>query len=259
MLRKTIFLLALLLLQLLPARAYVRLDYSPLFIRSGYEGRFVNGYYERLDFRNANYFGITGSMACSRNTSASIGVGLTRAGFQKETQGFFPATNQYGLAVVTQRNDYWTFPVSFFFSFSTRSANTSGIRLSYVPMVLGATHRTISLAGGAEQSDFASTYSDDSQPFRHSLLLYVSNIVGNRNRTLFFGIDPFIGIGSSFFKSDGVKLNTMTYGISCSVQFKLPHISIERRPDPDKQRQQQAIRQKQKEIEQQLKNKPKQQ
>ncbi|TND05361.1 MAG: hypothetical protein FD123_3654 [Bacteroidetes bacterium] len=262
MLRKTVLLFFPLLLLLFPAEAtgnFIRLDYSPIMIRAGYSGRLVNGFYENLDFRNGNYFGLNYSIPLTRSSSLSFGLGLTRIGFQKETQGIFPETNTYGLAAVTQRNDYWTFPASFYYSFARRTNGNSGIRLSYVPCVLGGTRAEISLLGGAEQSSFAADYRDDSQPFRHSLLLYITNMLGNRKRSLFLGLDPFIGIGSGFFKSDGVKLNTMSFGISFNLQFNMPRISIdlERKPDPKQIQKQNELKQKQKEIEEQLKNKPK--
>jgi|GEM_PF-3132608 len=261
MLRKAYFLFFLLLLRLTPAEAFIRIDYSPFFLRAGYSGRLTNGFYETLDFRNANYFGLTFSTPLSRSSTLSYGLGFTRVGFEKQTQGIFPETNAYGLAVVKQTNSYWTFPVSCFFSLARRTNGNSGIRLAYLPCVLGGTKAEISLLGGAEQSAFAANYRDDSQPFRHSLLLYIANTIGNRSRTLFFGLDPFIGIGSGFFKSDGAKLNTMSFGVSLSMQFRLDNISItlEKESSRGNQSRKEALERKQKEIEKQLKNSPKKQ
>lgn len=237
----------------------IRLEYAPVFYRYETGTRFSGGLAGQLQFGASFYGGLTYSFQLSRKSSLALGLGLLRNRFGKQYQGIFPETNAYGLAVVSQRNDYWVFPVSYFQSFSSRTNYTAGVRISYLPCVLGAARRDIVLAGGAAQSGFEERFTDDSQVFEHSLRLYTSNQVATGKGGMIIGIDPYIGFGSGFFKSDGMKINTISLGLSLGLQFKAPRISIdiERKPDPDELRKKKELEQKQKEIEQQLKNKPK--
>lgn len=251
---------------------YFGFSYSSFMLRSPNVGRNVNGLFENVKHLQGQYVGGTIAFPCFRNSQFGIGIGLSRIYFQKETQGVFAETNEYGFAIVNGTNDRWTFPISY--SWVTvpiykksgprgykpyHSSFHSGIRISYVPSFEGSVSSNVETFGGAVLSSYASSYTNNTQSFQHSVLFSLSNQISSRQRGFILNIDPYVGIGSGYFKNDRSDISTLSFGISLSIQLRIPDIEIEREitPKPENEERKKLLEQKQKEIEEQLKNKPK--
>lgn len=251
---------------------YFGVSYSNFLLRSPQSGRIVNGLFENVSRIQGQYYGGNIAFPCFGNGQFGIGLGLSRITFQKETQGVFTETNEYGYAIVNGKNDRWTFPISYAWVkhpiYKNRGPKGyqppygnfhSGIRISYVPSFEGSVSSLVETFGGAVLSSYAATYTDNTQAFQHSLLFSMTNQISPRSRGIILNIDPYVGIGSGYFKSDGSDISTLSFGISLCLQLRIPDIEIEREiiRKPGNEEKKKLLEQKQKEIEEQLKNKPK--
>jgi len=245
---------------------YTGPEFSMFTARNSNSGRTIDGLFEKLAALDGNYLGWDFNIPLSRTCYFSAGVGLKKISYRKETQGVFPETGLYGLAVINGRNDYWTFPISVCWqgtsssygyrnSYNSRTINNRGLKISYIPSVLSSTKTNVNTTGGAVLSTYANDYPADDQVFQHSVMFSFCNQLFPSRSSFRLNVDPFISIGTSYFKSGGSSINTISYGINLSVHFKMPRITIEKKttPDPSKADKKKQIEKKQKEIEEQLK------
>lgn len=242
------------------ARINIGLTYAPFLVN--YAARNSNtALFEKTGMPYGQLFGLQFYTALSRSSTLSFGAGISQVRYRKETSGIFPESNAFGITVIDQRNGYWTFPVSFYQTFARRSGAGSygGLRITYLPAVLGRSDTHISTYAGAVESSYATNYRDDSQAFQHSLLVSFSNQLqlGRNSPTISF--DPYLGIGSGYEKRDKMNICTISFGIQIGFRFSVPEISIDthREPDKEKEKKKQELLKKQKEIEQQLNKQPK--
>jgi len=235
-------------------------------VRTANTANRINGLYEKTNRLEGNMLAVTYHLS-GNNVSFDIGVGSSKIMFEKETQGVFAQTNQFGLATVSGRIDYWSFPLSLSFLMPTSLPRTyryrrlhSYIRISYVPSFEAGNSYRIKTSGGAELSSFQTDYQLNAQGFQHSLQLGFSNRFYARDKKIILSIDPFAAIGSGYFKESGTRFKTFSYGLNLSIAFKfrVPVITIEREThNPDKEEKRKQLEQKQKEIEDQLNKQPK--
>jgi hypothetical protein len=229
-------------------------------------GRVSGNLYEKLSLVQGNHWGISRSLPVTRNAGFTIGIGYSQTDFQKETQGVFPETGQYGFVSVNGTLKYWAFPVSFAISNRSTSlyqvrkhASSSpyliGLRILYVPSVSNNTTAELTALGGGVQSAYLNGYKNDEEKFRHALLFCITNQVqlGRKAKLL---IDPFVGLTGPHFKSSADGFNDLSYGIKFSLQFQLPQISLEWERSVKNEEKKKRLEEKQKEIEEQLKKKP---
>jgi hypothetical protein len=257
----------LLLSLLLPGYASIKagnpwgVDYSLFAVKPHSPGRSLGSLYEKLDGIQGSAWAITHSMPLTRSSGITIGAGYRSVDFQRETQGIFPETGQYGFVSVNGKLNYWIFPVSWAvvsrgtFGRSYGSSYLVGLRILYIPSFIHHSSFEVNSLGGGVQSAYAGKYTNQEQHFQHALLFSVTNQVFLSRKTKLV-IDPYIGMGSAFFRSAGNIFNDIQYGIRFSFHFTLPQISIELQPDPNKNLTKKQLEQKQKEIEDQLHNKP---
>ena len=263
-----LFFLLLITCSVFSQKNYINIEASIFGIKSDPRTIIINGLTEKIIRTEGKGTGLTFQIANGRNASFGLGMGLNTISFQKETQGVFSETNQFGIAQVDGTISYWCFPISYSLTIPRayyRSCNRSNksnhsFKLFYVPCYEGYRSININTLGGAELSSFANTYEMNEQHFQHSLLFSISNQFFLASKQIKISIDPFVGLGSGYFKESATHINTVSYGVNVSLafHFKLPTISVEKEVDSknaDEKKKQ--LEQKQKEIKDQLNKQPK--
>lgn len=253
-------------------RNYLAFDYSISQFRNSHSKGTASGLSEKLSRYEGNYAGASYHLACGRKNYLSLGMCLSTILYQKEWQGTFPQSNQYGAASVNGQISYWSFPFSY-----TRTAASNhrghyrnyhsapqrfnfGFSITYTPSFKGRNSFSANTSGGADLNTFLLGFRSDEQSFQHSLTLALCDQLFLLNKAIRLDLEPYAGIGSSHFKEGGASLHTITYGlrIRIGLSVKLPNIRIEREADKgNAEEKKKLLEQKQKEIEEQLNKNPK--
>ena len=244
----------------LPLKAWNHLgaEYSLFDMRAGNTTRDLGGLLERVNFMQGKYRGGSFHVPVTRYSYLGIGIGLMTLDYQKEVSGIFPETGQYGTVLANGHTAYWSFPLSFECMNAGRSDFRRGFVITYMPSVEGRNTFTINSYAGAGQSAYAAGYSNHEQVFMHALIFSLTNQLNFCRGHLRVCIDPYAGISSGIFNYQKAAIANLKFGISFRILFKPPHISIECEHTDRNGEKKKLLEQKQKEIEQQLKNKPKQ-
>lgn len=239
----TLFLSLILGLSIQAQQNYLMFDYSISQYKSIQKnGTSVTGISEKLNRCEGNYLGGSYYFSIERNNSLSIGIGLSKIIYQKEWQGVFPESNQFGIATVNGQIDYWSFPVSYSWSSGSRPRSfyrcggyrrdrlRFGFIITYTPSFEGRNSFSVNTLGGSDQTTFLSSFQSNEQAFQHSLTLGLSDqfyLLENRIR---LDVESYAGIGSGFFKETGTNINNISYGVRfrIGIKAKLPKISIEK-------------------------------
>ena len=181
----------------------------------------------------------------------NIGLGYTSGKFESEIQGLFPETNQYGIAVIYTNLNYWSFPISLHFITKNK---TIGMFISYTPNIIAYSGRLVKKYGGAESSVYLSNYHEDYSVFQHSMICSLNLNLGNTYSAFGFSVNPYIGIGSGFFRNQKQIISTLTYGvnISCLIETQGIHINWRTNNNYKKDQKEKELKKKQKEIEEKL-------
>lgn len=229
----------------------------------------------KLNRCEGKYIGGSYHFALNAKNAIGVGMGLSKINYQKEWLGVFPESNQFGIATVNGKTEYWSFPVSYTWTNGRGIRNyikglrhhynkeklRCGFSITYTPSFIGKSSFSINTLGGANYNTFLSTFNSNEQAFQHSLTLGLSDqfyLLENRIR---LDLEPYTGIGSGFFKESGTNINNISYGLRLriGIKAKLPKIRIEKEVDKgNAEEKKKQLEQKQKEIEEQLnKNKPK--
>jgi hypothetical protein len=253
-------------------RHYLNFDYSIFQFKHSQTDNYSNGLSKRLNRCEGSYEGASFHFAARRNNSIGIGMGLSNITYQKEWLGTFPESNQFGFATVRGQIKYWSFPVSYtriigsgvkhrYRSCYRRRENFRfGFSITYIPSFEGKSSFTANTFGGANLDTFLSDFESNEQSFQHSLMLGLCNQFFLINKCMKIDLEPYLGIGSGYFKEYGTNINNLTYGLRLRIGFsvRLPTISIQREVDSgnaaEKKKQ---LEQKQKEIQEQLNKNPK--
>ncbi len=223
---------------------------------------------EKINRFESKYAGGSISFFCDKRNSLSIGMGLSSIGYQKEWQGIFPESNQFGIVVVNGSIGYWSFPIAYNYIPGKayrgpgrhyrygRDRFRFGFKITYVPSFLGQSSFSVTTYGGADPTTFLSTFESNEQPFQHSLTFGLNDQLVLLNKHLRLELEPYIGIGSGYFKETGTNLTTLSYGLRMHIGLfaKLPRISIEKEIDSGHtEEKKKLLQKKQQEIEEQLK------
>lgn len=254
-------------------RSYLAFDYSVSQFKLSKPGSISGGLYQKLNRCNGNYTGASFHFAPGQKTTLGIGIGLSRLYYQKEWLGTFPESNQFGAAIVEGQMGYWSFPVSYIRTcgIGPKGLNRNyrsrkdwlhfGFSITYIPSFLGQTSFSATTSGGADRNTFLSGFHSDEQTFQHSLTIGFSDQLLLLNKHIRLDVEPYAGLGSSYFKENGTSINNFCFGLRMriGISIKLPAISIEKEKDTkDAQQKKQLLKQKEKEIQEQLKQTPKQ-
>ena len=235
-------------------------DYYAFSIKTNAPIKFENGLFEKMDALHGHYWGGCYGLPITRNSAIGLGLGISTVQYQKEIQGIFPETGQYGFISINGTMNYWSLPVSYVITRSSsrfRYSYYNGIRLTYVPSFVNNSSTSLNANGGSTQSEQFLDHKKDEVRFQHSLLISITNQI-YLARKLKLCIDPYIGFGSGYFTDEKAIVSNISYGLRLSIQFRLPDISfqIEHHTDAKELEKQKLLQQKQKEIEEQLR-KPK--
>ncbi|HEY6161605.1 MAG TPA: hypothetical protein VI112_10290 [Bacteroidia bacterium] len=233
-------------------------DYSLFDVRHAYSVRNINGLFEKINFVEGRCWNVSIHKIVTRHSYLCFGMGFMTMDYQKEIEGIFPETGQYGTIIARGKTGYWSFPVSLMCMNAGRAEFSRGIIITYLPSFEGQNSFSVNTYGGALQSAYRAQYTNEEQAFTHALLFTLTNQLNFYRGYLRLCIDPYVGIGSGLFKYEGAAIDNLRFGISFKVITRLPHISIERECSHHNDEKKKLLEQKQKEIEQQLKNKPKQ-
>lgn len=265
----TLFLALLLGVSIHAQRNYLNFDYSISQYKVPQVGENIFGLSEKLNRCEGNFIGGSIQFAIGRKKSIGIGLGLSTINYQKEWQGIFPESNQFGVAKVDGTIAYWSFPVSYTWicangprSLTRHYCKTKdrlyfGFRISYTPSFAGRNSFSLTTAGGADQTTFLENFKSNEQAFQHSLTVGLCNQLYLIDNHLKMELEPYAGIGSGFFKETGTKINNISFGLRLRVgiSVKLPRITIEREVDKgNAEEKKKQLLEKQKEIEEQLNN-----
>jgi hypothetical protein len=267
-----ILLLSFLGISLQAQRNYLAFDYSISQFKPSYTSENLDGILKRLNRCEGNYAGASYHFAVGRRTFASIGIGISKINYKKEWLGTFPESNQFGIATVDGQISYWSFPISY-----TRiiaSATQSGFRncrprkekfrfgfsITYTPSFEGKNFFSATTSGGADLNTFLSGFQGNTQSFQHSLTAGFCNQFFLINKSARLDLEPYAGIGSSYFKEGGTSINNLCYGLRLRIALsaKLPKIRIEKEVNTgNAEEKKKLLEQKQKEIQEQLNRNPK--
>ena len=224
---------------------------------------------EKLNRCEGTYTGGSFHFALGRKNSLGIGMGLQKINYQKEWQGTFPESNQFGVAQVNGEIAYWSFPISYRwiagqgprglnrFYCSRKDRFHFGFSFTYTPCFEGSNSFSVTTVGGADLNTFLSTFHSNEQAFQHSFTVGLSNQLYLLNNHLRMDVEPYAGIESGYFKESGTSINNINFGLRLQIGFlaKLPHISIEREVNPgDSEEKKKKLKEKQKEIEDKIRN-----
>src|SRR6476620_5799991 len=109
---------------------------------------------EKTNIIEVNQTGLTYHIGFRHSGSFNLGIALSKISFQKETQGIFSETNQFGIGLVDGTINYWSFPISCSFTLPSYSGtfgkNTrlrNAIRIRYVPSFEGKSDYRVSTSG----------------------------------------------------------------------------------------------------------------
>ncbi len=243
---------------------YLAFDYSFSQFKLSQTGGASAGIFEKLNRCEGNYTGVSYHFRYSRKSSVSIGMGLSKVNYQKEWMGTFPESNQFGVALVKGQIAYWSFPVSYSWIGGVKRTRRSrfgkdrlhfGFTVTYTPSFEGKNSFSLDTYGGASHNTFLSSFHSNEQSFQHSLTVGFCDQLFLFDNYLRLDIEPYAGIGSSYFKEGGTSINNICYGLRFRIALnaKLPHISINKEVDKgNAEEKKKLLQQKQKEIREQL-------
>ncbi len=250
-------------------RNFLNFDYSISQYKLPSVGETVFGLSEKLNRCEGNFIGGSYQFAVGRKSFIGIGMGLSKISYQKEWQGTFPESNQFGIANVNGKIDYWSFPVSYTWihgrpirsyikNFRHHYNNQKlhfGFSITYTPSFEGRNTFSATTAGGADQTSFLANFKSNEQAFQHSLTVGLCSQLYLIDNHLKMELEPYAGIGSGFFKETGTNINNISFGLRCriGISVKLPRITIEREVDKgNAEEKKKQLLEKQKEIKKQL-------
>jgi len=246
---------------------YLLFDYSVSQFKLSQTSTTSSTLSEKLNRCEGKYAGASYHFALGRKNSIGIGMGLSKINYQKEWLGVFPESNQFGVAMVNGQIEYWSFPVSYTrtngygrnnlarYSRFKRDQAHFGFTITYTPSFIGKNSFSVNTLGGADHNTFLSSFNSNEQAFQHSLTIGLSDqfyLLENRIR---IDLEPYFGMGSSFFKEGGTNINNLSFGLRCRIGLytKLPQINIEREvAKGNAEEKKKQLEQKQKEIQEQL-------
>jgi hypothetical protein len=182
-----------------------------------------------------------------------VGIGIKTVNIEREIQGVFPETNQYGVAIINTNINYWSIPITL----NLVSRKLPRICFTYVPAVIANSKQTIQKYGGAIESEYLNKFPDDISLFQQSLLCSISATFSG-NRSLFtFCFNPYFGIGTGLMKDQKAIISNFTYGLGMSITIDAPSIHITRttHDNPSRRNKEEELKRKQEEIEKKLINK----
>lgn len=254
-------------------RNYLMFDYSFYqFQPSKVSGNYA-GIPEKLNRCEGNYAGASYHFSLGRKNFLGIGMGLSKVNYQKEWLGTFPQSNQFGVVIVNGQIAYWSFPISYTWAGSSvrrslyRNCHSGrdwlhfGFSFTYVPSFEGRNTFSVNTSGGADPNAFLSNFNSNEQPFQHSITIGLCDQVFLLNKGIRIDLEPYAGIGSGYFKENGISFNTTSFGLRFRIGFsaKLPNIQIEKETvnTGNLEEKKKLLKQKQKEIQEQLNKNPK--
>ena len=179
-----------------------------------------------------------------------VGIGLKTVNIEREIQGVFPETNQYGMAIINTNINYWSIPITL----NLVSRKLPKIGFTYIPAVIANSNQTMQKYGGATESEYLKKFPDDISLFQQSLLCSISATFGG-NRSLFtFCLNPYFGIGTGLMKDQKAIISNITYGLGMSITIDTPSIHITRTTQNNSSRRnkEEELKRKQEEIEKKL-------
>lgn len=206
--------------------------------------------------------------SCDKTNQLGIGMNLSTISYEKEWKGIFPESNEFGWVQVNGKLKYWSFPVSYnwlplsgprsYFRCGgyRREKFHFGFSITYIPSFLAQSTYRANTMGGADLNTFLSTFQSNEQNFQQSLTLALSDQFLMLDKHLRLDVEPYVGIGSGYFKESGAHLTTVIYGLKLRVGLwsKLPTLEIEREVNRGNEEQKKKeLEKKQKEIEEKLK------
>ncbi|MBL0328524.1 MAG: hypothetical protein IPP64_03680 [Bacteroidetes bacterium] len=245
-------------------RNFLNFDYSISHYKIPQVGETVFGLSEKINRCEGNFIGGSYHIAVRRKHFIGIGMGLSEIKYQKEWQGTFPESNQFGVATVDGKISYWSFPVSYSWiqSRGYRSYHHMnqqklrfGFTFTYTPSFESYTSVSVTTAGGANQTTFLANFKSNEQAFQHSLTVGLCSQLFLIDNHLKMELEPSAGLGSGFFKETGTNINTVSFGLRCriGISLKLPRITIEKEIDKgNAEEKKKQLLEKQKQIEEQL-------
>lgn len=262
-----LFLSFILGLSLQAQRNYLNFDYSISQFKILNANKYSSTLSEKLNRCEGNYLGGSYHFSVGRKSSIGIGMGLTKINYQKEWQGTFPESNQFGVATVDGKISYWSFPVSYTwiqgrvyrgyrsYHHVSQQKLHFGFTFTYTPSFVGWNSYTVKTAGGAYQPTFLSNFRSNEQSFQHSLTVGICNQLYLIDNHLKMEVEPYAGIGSGYFKESGTNLNAISFGLRCriGISAKLPHITIVKEVDKgNAEEKKKQLLEKQKQIQEQI-------
>lgn len=218
--------------------------------------------FQKLNRCESFYTGGSYHFSVDRKHSFSFGIGVSKINYQKIRQGIFPDNNQFGIATINGQVRYWSFPVSYT-RICAKSTNALGYKrsrfhfgftLTYTPAWEGKNSFTVDAAGGVDPNMFYTNYISNVQPFQHSLSFGLCNQLFLLRKWIRMDVEPYIGIGSGFFKEDGTNISNTCFGVRFRMGFnaRLPTITIEKETNKISEEKKKLLEEKQKEIQKQL-------
>lgn len=248
-------------------RNFLNFDYSISQYKIPQAGGNASGLSEKLNRCEGSFIGGSYQFAVGRKSFIGIGMGLNKINYQKEWQGTFPESNQFGVAKADGKISYWSFPVSYTWIQgrayrgyrSHHHLNQQklhfGFTFTYTPSFESYISLSVTTAGGANQTSFLANFKSNEQAFQHSLTVgFVSQLYLIDNH-LKMEMEPYGGIGSGFFKETGTNINNVSFGLRCriGISVKLPRITIEKEVDKgNAEEKKKQLLEKQKQIQEQL-------
>jgi hypothetical protein len=244
----------------LVAQTQISFDYSTFILKENNRGILTDSLLEKNSNRITGNFKGGKFILGDEYTSLSIGIGLSKIRFEKEIQGFFPNTNQFGAAIIKGESSYWAFPLAVSWSrrpwhFYRRKKLDTRIEFSYIPCIINNSGISSEAICSAKNNSFVINYPDNSKIFQHSVNFAINFRVPVEIVNL--NVSPFAGIGSAYYKNSA-GFFAFTYGVNVSLRVNFFTISINREPVENKKSEakKKELEKKQKEIQEKLKQQP---
>ncbi|MFL5766187.1 MAG: hypothetical protein ACJ77K_19750 [Bacteroidia bacterium] len=207
--------------------------------------------------------------ALENTNSISIGAGLSRIDYRKEWQGVFPSNNQFGVATLDGRLEYWSFPLTY--SISSRSSRwrytcyrisrwSFGFDLTYTPSFISKASSSLNTSNGLSSDPSLEDFKSNEQSFQHSLAIGLPYRINFADKLLRLDVEPYAGICSGYFRETGSRVDNLVYGVRLRfcIRAKLPQITIDHEVNTgNSEQKKQDLLKKQQEIRDQLNKQPK--
>lgn len=182
-----------------------------------------------------------------------FGIGFTTVNAEREIQGVFPESNQFGVAVINTTLNYWSIPISLRFV----RRNMPVVSISYIPSFLAFSKQFIQKYGGATESDYIKKYPKDFSIFQQSLICSLNMEFGGRHSIFSLNVNPYFGMGTGFLRDQKPLISNVMYGVGMSISFDVTAIHITRTTsnNPTLKKKEEELKKKQEEIEKKLNKK----